>query len=480
MQVVYHGLCGGIESGFNDTLGRLLNDEIAVVEKNTPIEDKSQLVDYLAAGCKPKSAWKVGTEHEKFGFRWSDFSPLDYEGDGGIREILAGLRDRYHWQPVEENGFLIALKRNGASITLEPGGQLELSGAPLATIHETCRETNSHLREVRSVADPLGSGFLGMGFHPTARRDDIPWMPKGRYQVMRRYMPSVGSLGLDMMKRTCTIQANLDFGSEADMVKKFRVSLALQPVATALFANSPFKEGRYNGFLSYRSHIWTDTDADRTGILPFVFEDGMGFERYVDYMLDVPMYFVYRDGKYLDASGKSFRDFMAGQLDIVPGQPPTLADWEDHLTTAFPEVRLKQFLEMRGADGGPWRRICALPAFWVGLLYDADALDQAWELVRHWSLEEHQYLRDQVPRYGLCTPFRGGIVRDLALRVLELSRQGLETRNYRNDKGEDESKYLDTLQIIADTDTTPAERKIGKYYSVWEKDLSHLFRVFAY
>ena len=449
--------------------------------KNAPvIENKSQLVEYLAAGCKPESEWKVGTEHEKFGFRWSDYAPLDYDSDGGIRDILAGLRDQHGWHAVEEDGFLIALKRDGASITLEPGGQLELSGAPLATIHETCRETNQHLREVRSVADPLGSGFLGMGFHPTATLDEIPWMPKGRYQVMRRYMPKVGRLGLDMMKRTCTIQANLDFGSEADMVKKFRVSLALQPVATALFANSPFKEGRYNGFLSYRSHIWTDTDPDRCGILPFVFEDGMSFERYVDYMLDVPMYFVYRDGKYLDASGKSFRDFMAGKLDVLPGELPTLGDWEDHLTTAFPEVRLKQFLEMRGADGGPWRRICALPAFWVGLLYHQDSLDQAWELVRSWRLEEHQYLRDQVPRYGLCTPFRGGIVRDLALRVLDLSRQGLQARARLNERGEDESKYLETLQIIADTDTTPAERKVGKYYSVWEKNLDHLFEIFAY
>ncbi len=458
-----------------------LTQTIQIAVKNSPvIESKSQLVEYLASGCKPRSQWKVGTEHEKFGFRWSDYSPLAYEEPGGIRDILQGLRDQFGWHGVEEDGFLVALQRDGASITLEPGGQLELSGAPLATVHETCRETNQHLREVRSVADPLGSGFLGMGFHPTAKLDDIPWMPKGRYQVMRRYMPKVGRLGLDMMKRTCTIQANLDFASEADMVKKFRVSLALQPVVTALFANSPFKEGRYNGYLSYRSHIWTDTDPDRCGILPFVFEDGMGFERYVDYMLDVPMYFVYRDGRYLDASGKSFRDFMAGKLDILPGEKPTLADWEDHLTTAFPEVRLKKFLEMRGADGGPWRRICALPAFWTGLLYHQDSLDAAWDLVKSWSMEEHQQLRDQVPRYGLCTPFRGGIVRDLAQRVLALSRQGLEARNQLNARGENESKYLDTLQIIADTDTTPAERKIGKYCSVWEKDLSQLFRIFAY
>ncbi len=444
------------------------------------IESKNQLIDYIASGNKPKAQWKVGTEHEKFGFHKHNLKPLHYDEPGGIRDILEGLTEHYDWQPVYENNQVIALSRDGCSITLEPGGQLELSGAPLADVHQTCAETSLHLKEVKSIAKPLGSAFLGMGFHPTASREDIAFMPKDRYKIMSAYMPKVGSLGLDMMKRTCTIQANLDFESEADMVKKFRVSLALQPVATALFANSPFTEGKANGFVSYRSHIWTDTDPDRCGILPFVFESGMGFERYVDYMLDVPMYFVMRNDVYLDASGLSFRDFMAGKLSILPGEKPTIKDWEDHLTTAFPEVRLKKFLEMRGADGGPWRRICALPALWVGLLYDEAQLNQAAEMVSEWTLEDHAYLRSQVPKLGLCTPFKEGNVRDLALRMLAMARAGLEKRGIKNSCGKDESIHLNGLQVIADTGVTPAERKLGKYHGVWNKQLDDIFKLCAY
>ncbi|HZV24536.1 MAG TPA: glutamate--cysteine ligase, partial [Luteimonas sp.] len=344
-----------------------------------PITDHRQLVDYIATGGKPPSAWRIGTEHEKFGFRLDDLRPPTFDGERGIEAVLEGLT-RFGWSRIQENGRTIALTRDGASVTLEPAGQLELSGAPLETIHETCIETNGHLREVKDVAQELQLGFLGMGFQPKWRREDMPWMPKGRYGIMRRYMPTVGDLGLDMMTRTCTVQVNLDFSDEADMVKKFRVSLALQPIATALFADSPFTDGKPNGYLSYRSHIWTDTDADRTGMLDFVFEDGFGYERYVDYLLDVPMYFAYRNGIYVDAAGKSFRDFLDGRLDVLPGTLPTLRDWSDHMTTAFPEVRLKKYLEMRGADGGPWNRLCALPAFWVGLLYDDAALDAAWDL----------------------------------------------------------------------------------------------------
>ncbi|HET6467122.1 MAG TPA: glutamate--cysteine ligase, partial [Geminicoccaceae bacterium] len=350
-----------------------------------PVTDRRQLIEFIAAGCKPKAAWRIGTEHEKFGFTREDLRPLPYEGEGGIRALLEGLAARFGWRAVEEQGRPIALSRAGASVTLEPGGQFELSGAPVTTLHETCEEVHAHLDQVRAVADPLGVGMLGIGFQPKWRREDIPWMPKGRYRIMRAYMPKKGRLGLDMMLRTCTIQVNLDFASEADMVKKFRVGLAWQPVATALFANSPFTEGRPNGFVSYRSHIWTDTDPDRSGILPFVFEDGMGFERYVEHALDVPMYFVYRDGRYIDASGQSFRDFLAGRLPALPGEIPTLGDWSDHLTTLFPEVRLKRFLEMRGADGGPWRSLCALPALWVGVLYDQPTLDAAWDRVKDWT-----------------------------------------------------------------------------------------------
>ncbi len=445
-----------------------------------PIENKSQLIEYIASGCKPKSQWKVGTEHEKFGFHQASLKPLGYYEAGGIRDILNGLKEKFSWQAQYEGENIIALYRDGCSVTLEPGGQLELSGAPLHDIHATCRETYTHLAEVKEICDHYNTAFIGMGFHPTAKKKQIEFMPKGRYKIMRNYMPKVGTLGLDMMKRTCTIQANLDFSSEADMIKKFRVSLALQPVATALFANSPFKSGKFNQYLSYRSHIWTDTDNDRCGIIPFVFEKSMSFERYVDYMLDVPMYFAYRDSKYLDASGLSFRDFMQGKLAILPGELPTMKDWEDHLTTAFPEVRLKKYLEMRGADGGPWRRICALPALWVGIFYEQECLDAAWDLVKDWSLAEHQHLRDNVPKRGLCTDFRKQKVRDLALKMLAISRHGLEKRNIRGKCGKDESMFLEPLQIIADTATTPAERKLGKYFSVWDKDLSRLFEIFKY
>ncbi|HET8763892.1 MAG TPA: glutamate--cysteine ligase, partial [Rhodanobacter sp.] len=373
---------------------------IASTIESTPIEGRQQLLDYLAAGEKPAEHWRIGTEHEKFGFRTDDLRPPTYEGERGIRALLEGIAARHGWSAISENGNPIALTRDKANITLEPAGQLELSGAPLETIHQTCCEVNTHLAEVRSVAEPLGLGFLGMGFQPKWRRDEMPWMPKGRYRIMRDYMPKVGKLGLDMMTRTCTVQVNLDFGSEADMVEKFRVGLALQPIATALFADSPFTEGRPNGYQSLRSHIWEDTDPDRTGMLDFVFEDGFGYERYLDYILDVPMYFSDQASGYVDLAGEDFKRFLKGELPQLPGVKATMRDFADHLTTAFPEVRLKQYLEMRGADGGPWNRLCALPALWVGLLYDQGALDAAWDLVKHWSMEEREALRNAVPKLG--------------------------------------------------------------------------------
>jgi glutamate--cysteine ligase len=387
---------------------------------------------------------------------------------------------RFGWQPVEEGGNIIALLRDDASITLEPAGQFELSGAQLENIHQTCKETNQHLAEVKAVGDELGIGFLGMGFQPKWARSDMPWMPKGRYKIMREYMPKVGTLGLDMMTRTCTVQTNLDFENEADMVKKFRVSLALQPVATALFADSPFTEGKPNGYLSYRSHIWTDTDPDRTGMLDFVFEDGFGFERYVDYLLDVPMYFAYRDKKYIDCAGHSFRDFLNGKLAPLPGELPTLADWSDHMTTAFPEVRLKKYLEMRGADGGPWRRLCALPAFWVGLLYDTEALDAAWDLVKDFSMTERNQLRDGVPKQGLKLPFRNSSLRELAIEALKISALGLKNRRRLNRHGDDEALFLHPLMEIALANETPAERKLALYHGVWGGDIDQIFKQFAY
>ena len=446
---------------------------------DTPITDHRQLVDVLASGEKPREAWRIGTEHEKFGFRLDDLRPPTFDGERGIEALLKGLA-RFGWTPFEEHGHVIALTKGLASVTLEPAGQLELSGAPVETLHDTCREVGSHLREVREVADELGLGFLGMGFQPKWRRDEMPWMPKGRYRIMREYMPKVGTLGLDMMTRTCTVQVNLDYASEADMVKKFRVSLALQPVATALFADSPFTDGKPNGYLSYRSHIWTDTDRDRTGMLDFVFEDGFGYERYVDYLLDVPMYFSYRDGEYIDASGKSLRTFLRGELDVLPGALPTIRDWNDHMTTAFPEVRLKKFLEMRGADGGPWNRLCALPAFWVGLLYDDAALDAAWDLVRDFSMAERNALRDDVPRHALKTPFRGGTLQDIAIEALKIADAGLRRRARADSCGVDESGFIAPLLEIAEAGETPAERKLALFHGAWNGSVDPVFREFAY
>jgi glutamate--cysteine ligase len=448
--------------------------------KAAPITDRRQLVEYLEAGCKPKAEWRVGTEHEKFGYTHDDLRPLPYDGERGIRALLEGLAGQFGWQIVTENERPIALQRGGASVTLEPGGQVELSGAPVKTLHETCCEVHEHLDQVRAVAAPLGIGMLGLGFQPKWGRDDIPWMPKGRYRIMREYMPTRGNLGLDMMLRTCTIQTNLDFASEADMVQKFRVGLAWQPVATALFANSPFTDGRPNGFLSYRSHVWTDTDPDRCGILPFVFEDGMGFERYVQHVLDVPMYFVYRDGKYINAAGQSFRDFLKGRLPALPGEVPTISDWSDHLTTLFPEVRLKRFLEMRGADGGPWRSLCALPALWVGVLYHQSTLDAAWDRVKDWTLEQHEYLRAEVPRQGLRTPFRGGTVQDLAKEMLALADAGLQGRAEEDWFGQDERQFLTALRGIAESGRTPADEKLALFHGRWRGSVDPVFAEFAY
>jgi glutamate--cysteine ligase len=446
---------------------------------NEPVTGKAQLVEYIAAGCKPKSDWRIGTEHEKFVFHTDGFRPVPYEGDSGIVAIFRDL-EHFGWKPISESGKVIALNRNGASITLEPGGQFELSGAPLVSVHDTCREVDDHLTQVKRIGSQLGISFLGLGFNPKWARADIPWMPKDRYAIMRRYMPTKGQLGLDMMLRSCTVQVNLDFGSEADMVKKFRVGLALQPLATALWANSPFVEGKPSGFLSFRSHVWTDTDPDRCGMLPMVFEDGMSFERYVDWALDVPMYFVYRDGRYVDASGQSFKDFMNGRLPALPGEVPTLGDWVDHLTTLFPEVRLKRFLEMRGADAGPWRKLCALPAFWTGLYYDQIALDSAWDLVRDWSAEERQQLRADVPTLALSAEIQGRKLRDVAIEVLAISRDGLKRRAKHDFLGRDESIFLNTIEDIAGSGITAAESMLAAYGGAWKGSVDPAYRDYSY
>jgi glutamate--cysteine ligase len=445
----------------------------------TPLDHKNQLVAYMESGCKPSAQWRIGTEHEKFAYHLETLRPLPYEGKNGIGAVLEGFC-RFGWEPVAEDGKIIALVRDGASITLEPGGQIELSGAPLGDLHETCREVHVHLSEAKEIGGELGIAMMGMGFLPKWKREDMSWMPKERYGIMRRYMPTKGDLGLDMMLRTCTVQVNLDFESEACMTRKFRIGLALQPLATALFANSPFTEGQPNGYLSYRSHIWTDTDPDRCGILPFVFENGFGFERYVDYMLDVPMYFVRRDGRYIDTAGQSFRDFLAGQLSALLGEKPLMSDWEDHLTTVFPEVRLKRFLEMRGADGGSWTRLCAFSALWTGLLYDQTAMDAAWDMVKDWTTEDHARLRAEVPRDGLATKMGNRTMRGLAGEVLEVARAGLVSRAITDAKGRDETQYLEPLLETVVSGRTPAEEWLDAFTNRWDGRIEPLFTENAY
>jgi len=438
------------------------------------VTDQRQLVAYLEGGCKPPEQWHIGTEQEKFVFHWDDLRPAAYDEPGGIRALLEGMT-RNGWEPIYENEQPIALSRGSASITLEPAGQVELSGEQLKTVHESCCEVNGHLREVRAVAEELGVGLLGIGFHPTATRADMPWMPKERYGIMRRYMPKVGNLGLDMMTRTCGVQVSLDFASEADMVRKLRVSLALQPIATALFANSPFADGQPSGYLSHRAHIWTDTDPDRCGLPQYVFEDGMGFERHVEHALDVPMYFVKRRGHLIDVAGQSFRDFLAGQLPGLPGEYPTLADWEDHLTTLFPEARLKRYIEQRGADAGPWNRLCALPAFWTGLLYDGPTLDAAERLIAEWPHAELVNLLPEVTRHGLQARIDGRRVQEVAQDVVALAQQGLKNRACRDANGNDESHFLDDLAAIAASGVTPAEQLLAAWHGRWGQSLEQLF-----
>jgi glutamate--cysteine ligase len=445
-----------------------------------PIESRADLLSVFEKGEKPQADWRIGTEHEKFVYRLDDHRAPSWEEPGGIRDLLLGLTE-FGWQPVEEGGKVIALAGKDGTISLEPAGQLELSGAPLENLHESCAESGRHLQQVKAVGERLGLGFLGLGMWPDKARSDLPMMPKGRYAIMARHMPRVGSLGLDMMLRTCTIQTNLDYSSEADMVLKFRVGLALQPVATALFANSPFTDGRPNGYKSYRSHIWEDTDPARTGMLPFVFDDGFGYERWCDYALDVPMYFVFRDGAYIDAAGMSFRDFLAGRLPALPGEKPTLADWTDHLSTAFPEVRLKSYLEMRGADGGRWGRICALPALWVGLLYDDIALDAAWQLAKGWTMAEREAMRHAVPRDALDAPAPAGrSVGELAAEVLEIAAGGLSRRARLNSSGDNEGGFLDPLREVVATGKTFADRLLDRYHGQWQGDVSRVYDEFSF
>jgi glutamate--cysteine ligase len=448
----------------------------------SPIESRDALVAWLEQGCKPADTFRVGTEHEKIPFFRADHSPVPYEGSRGIQALLQGMQTRLGWAPILDEGRLIGLydSEGGGAISLEPGGQFELSGAPLGTIHQTAAEIDRHLADVAEVGGAQGIGFLALGLSPKWSLAETPVMPKGRYQIMARYMPKVGSRGLDMMFRTATVQANLDFSSEADMVKKLRVGLALQPMATALFANSPFIEGKPNGFLSGRSEIWRDTDNARAGMLPFAFEPGMGFERYVDYALGVPMYFVKRGAHYHDVAGASFRDLLAGRLAALPGERATMSDWVNHLSTIFPEVRLKRYLEMRGADVGPRARICALSAFFVGLYYDPIALDAAFDVIKTWRAEERQKLRDDVPRLALAAMIAGRPLREIAREILAISQGGLVRRARRDERGRDETIYLEPIERIIETGRTPADDWLARYVGPWDKSIDPIFEEAAY
>ncbi|MBF0153043.1 MAG: glutamate--cysteine ligase [Magnetococcales bacterium] len=442
-----------------------------------PVTCVADLITYMEAGCKPRSQWRIGTEHEKFGFRKRDMTPIPYAGPGGVRVILEKMAAQFGWQPVFEGDNPIALLQGQASITLEPGGQVELSGAPQETIHQTQAEINTHLDQLGVVCRDLDVAFVGVGAQPKCPREEIPWMPKERYRFMRAYLPTKGSLGLDMMTRTATVQANLDFASEADMVAKFRLALALQPLATALFANSPFTNGRPNGFLSYRSEIWRHTDPDRCGYLPFVFAEGFGFRNYVEYALDVPMFFYYRDGHYQEAGAAPFRAFLEGRLPTLPGQYPTAADWSLHLTTLFPDVRLKHFLETRGADAGNSANLSALPAFWKALLYDDQALAEAWERVADWTPEERAAVHREAPRLALRTSIPGRrTLQDLAIGILETARASLHRQAVKNREGCDESIYLQPLFRVAESGITPAERLLKAYRTRWGQSVNPLFR----
>jgi glutamate--cysteine ligase len=449
----------------------------------TPISSVQELTAYMAAGSKPKDSFRIGTEHEKFAFFRADNSPVPYFGDASISALLKALQTKNGWDPIMDGDNIIGLadQHGMGAISIEPGGQFELSGAPVETIHETCRESNSHLATVREIAEPMGIGFLGIGGSPKWTLAETPRMPKSRYDIMTRYMPKVGTKGLDMMYRTCTIQVNLDFSSEADMQKKMRVSMKLQSLATALFASSPFTEGRPNGLFSWRGDIWRDTDNRRSGLLDFTFRDDFGFHHYMEWALDVPMYFIVRDGRYHDCTHVTFRQFMNGALKgEIAAWEPTMGDWTNHLSTLFPDVRLKRFLEMRGADGGPWRRICALPAFWVGLLYDDAALDAADQLTKDWTFAEVNALREAVPAAGLNAEFRGHALYEVAREVIGISKAGLKARNRLNKEGQDESIFLSPLDEVMAKKATLAEDLLALYHGRWNGSVEPVFTEYQY
>jgi glutamate--cysteine ligase len=450
------------------------------VSDSTPVENRDQLVAYMERGCKPKDQWRIGTEHEKFVVRCADHKPAPYQ-PAGIAALLEQLQQELQWDRIVQDGNLIGLADpiTGAAISLEPGGQFELSGAPLQTLHETSDEIDAHYKASCAAAKALGLSFLGLGFWPAGPRSDMPRMPKRRYEIMTSYMPKVGSLGLDMMYRTCTVQVNLDFSTEAEMAKMMRIGMALQPVASALFAASPFSEGEPNGFQTIRPHIWRHTDNDRAGILPFVFNTEMSFGRYVEWALDVPMYFVKRGEIYHDVAGVPFHALLEGKVPQLPGERATMADWINHLGTLFPEVRLKHFVEMRGADSGPRAHIKALPALWTGLLYDEPAREAAFDLIKSWSYENVQNLYENVPHQGFSARINGRLVLEVARDIVTLADKGLKARGQKNTQAYDETIFLDVLKKRAVSGKTYSDELLEKFSGPWREDIAPIFECCA-
>ena len=447
-----------------------------------PKLEYSELLDWFKSGAKPKKDWKIGTEHEKFVFYNDNLQRVRYLGASGISELLNEVAGKYNWEKILENKNTIGLKDDtGASISLEPGGQLELSGTPLENLHQTCKETGLHLKIMKEVMQGLDLSMIGIGYDPKWKRSEVDWMPKGRYEIMKNYMPKVGNLGLDMMLRTCTIQVNLDYSNEQDMIEKFQISLALQSIGTALFANSPFIEGKPSGYLSSRALVWTDTDSERTGVPQIVFNSDFGYESWLNYILNVPMYFIYRNGVYVDMSGSSFIDFMNGKLKGFEGEYPTMKDWEDHITVAFPEVRLKQYLEMRGADGGPWDIICALPALWVGLLYDEEAQSAAYKLAKPFmEAKLLENARVSAAKFALNGYIGGSLISEIASEILNISSAGLQRRNKVDARQIDERQFLDPLFYILENKETGAEKLLNKYNKSWNKNIDMVFKENAF
>jgi glutamate--cysteine ligase len=443
----------------------------SVTNLDAPVASVEELVDFLRRWEKPRDRWRVGTEHEKIGLYEADHAPVPYETERGIGTLLERIAEVDGWGRITEGPNVIALEKDGASITLEPGGQFELSGAPLRTIHETCDEFHRHLDLMKRVSEPLGIVWLGLGMHPIHGVDRIPRMPKERYAIMQSYLPKRGALALDMMFTTATVQANYDFADEADMVAKMRAAMGLTPIVSAMFANSSLSGGKANGFVSRRLHVWQQVDPDRCGLLPLVFEPDFGYRRYVEWALDVPMFFVVRDGEHRPAKGMRFRTFLR---EGGAGTRATLSDFDRHLTTLFPDVRLKHIIEVRGADAVPPGLTCSLPALWKGLLYDDEALAAAWHLVRHSSQEEREVAREDAARRGLGASFAGRSMLDLARELTAIAREGLRRIRHAGRRDPDETPFLDPILDQLESGASPGQVVLDRWEGEWGRSVDRL------